>query len=164
MREILFRGKRIDDPDYYGEWVEGYLFDDGMVNVENYFIGDLVVEQDKYSKDWDITGHCIYRVDPKTICQYTGLKDKNGVKIFDGDIVRKSKHEFAIVAYGEYSDINSNITYHQGFYLKWNQGFFKGYRNDIGYWAMNGIEVIGNVFDAPDLIGGDTDGTDSCNA
>ena len=75
MREILFRGKRIDN----GEWVEGYYsYAHNGYNSEKHFI------QDK------ITGIDI-EVNPETVGQYTNMKDKTDKKIFDGDIVIKSR-------------------------------------------------------------------------
>lgn len=74
MREILFKAKRIDD----GKWVEGYYQKryDLLGNEEH-----LIFHADSY-KVWEYA-----EVDPETICQYTGLCDKNGKKIWEGDII-----------------------------------------------------------------------------
>ena len=129
MREILFRGKCFNTE----EWVEGYL----GIEVPD----ELVIQQ--FSFDEYFKSNCIdqYSVKPETVGQYTGLKDKNGTKIFEGDICWFYGGEYysgswehnAIVAI---TDITDDEQIH---YLK-----------NAEY-----CEIIGNVFDSSELLEGD---------
>lgn len=128
MRDIIFRGKRISD----GEWVEGYLgVDVGGAPVIEYcgtdeYVGDYVEEQ---------------FVNPESIGEFTGLTDKNGVKIFEGDICWFYGGDYysgiweqnAIVAITDMTDDE------QTHYLK-NAEYY---------------EVIGNIYDNPELLESD---------
>lgn len=127
-REIKFRGKL----EYNGKWIYGDL-----LQYEN---GDVAIFRDKLSS---FGCECTEmskrdRVTPDTIGQYTGLTDKNGVKIFEGDIISLG---------------DPNIKY----LTMWrNAGFAAkqiGASSYIGltYWASH-IEVLGNVIDNPELI------------
>lgn len=137
MREILFRGKRVDN----GEWVEGSLLtDDSLVNPKkwNYHIIGKN-ERRATERYWVIT---------ETVGQYTGLTDKNGKKIFEGDIVKHFNNS------DEVSDIG--VIYFDTEFMGWRrttQGRF--HRIMIDTYKINPTciyEVIGNIHDNPDLL------------
>lgn len=146
MREILFRGKRIDND----EFVYGSLYvcgrKDGKYEIANY---DRHLNIERFA----------YEVLPETVGQYTGLADKNGKKIFEGDIVRDKSLPIVcgigVIEFGDYemrmnsSLINDNYSYHIGFYVKWIG--IVDYRKDLAFWH-NKIEVIGNIHDNPELL------------
>jgi uncharacterized phage protein (TIGR01671 family) len=124
MRDIEFRGKRT----YNGEWVYGYVCCYGWVDEKNtYIVPDYASAL--YSLE----------VDPETIGQYTGLADKNGTKIFEGDIVLLKGDE-------------------EPYQVAFDESCFQVYGNNICY-VMNNFydyefEVIGNIYDNPELLGG----------
>nr|DAR19188.1 MAG TPA: YopX protein [Caudoviricetes sp.] len=130
MREILFKAKRIDN----GEWVEGcYLRD-------QYHIGgkDIIF----YRKDSDRFTVYTNIIDPETLCQFTGLTDKNGKRIWENDIIQYGAVA-AVVNFGEYG--NGNL----GFYVDFPEE--TNYRKDFSYWAKK-VVVIGNAFDDQELL------------
>lgn len=144
MREILFRGKDFS----------------GVIN-HNWCFGSLdTIEDDRaiiiYSDRFG--NKCRIFVDPSTIGEYTGLRDKNGKRIFEGDIVKNDWCFIkgnSIVRFGEYKSSDSSNDYqcgHLGFYLEHISDFNKRtVRKDIMYFA-NKCEIIGNVFDNPELL------------
>ena len=144
MREILFRGKRIDK----SEWVYGSYCYAELLNKSGY--EHLIIEQSAEGKSHNVV--------VESVGQYTGLTDKNGTKIFEGDIV---KNEWcfikgnSIVRFGEYKSLDSSNNYqcgHLGFYLEHISDFNKRtVRKDIMYFA-NKCEIIGNVFDNPEML------------
>lgn len=126
-REILFRGKRTDN----GEWVKGYLIGNNVI------VGEVVdFDEDYFNTEfW-------YKVVPETVGQFTGLTDKNGTKIFEGDIVR---------LYDDLEDklINGVVVFNVDFCSFCVS--MKGHE-DIMLMAHWQYEVIGNSYDNPELI------------
>ena len=127
MREIIFRGKRFDN----GEWIEGNLFipdrDDTPTEI---CIGTNIVR-------------ISYDVQPETIGQYTGLTDKNGKKIFEGDIVKMYLTNGAEIGYIKYENKSCRFL------------FIDEYSFGYGFDDTCLPEVIGNIHDNPKLLGGD---------
>ena len=124
MREILFKAKRKDN----GEWVEGFYAKGSTRHCILPHLGG-------YPK-WD--------VDENTICQYTGLTDKNGNKIWENDVVKDVDGSIGKILYGE--NIASFLIYYENVCHEIALG-----KKNI---SMLDIEVIGNIFDNPELLEG----------
>lgn len=119
MREILFRGKRKDN----GEWIEGLTLQWG---------GDIDLQHEKHLFLTPYGYSFPLDINPETICQYTGLTDKNGRKIFEGDILKIPEKK------------NHNVKFEYG-------QFCVGINCPVAYIRTE-CKVIGNFFDNPDLI------------
>ena len=127
MREILFRGKHMhvcpENKHLDGTWVEGYLEDENHIN------------DGKYE----------FLIDPETVCQYAGLIDKNGKKIWENDILE-----------GHLDDkfpedvTREKVIWHESGWRTEEPGC-----NDKEYldeFDTENLEVVGNVFDNPELL------------
>ena len=132
MREILFRGKRLDN----GEWVEGAFVAKNDPLLGTYYA--FIISQ--APKDSFVTW---YAVDPNTVGQYTDLTDKNGKKIFEGDIVRCSTGRICKILY-------FTSPGHCGFDLYPINGFDAP--PPIKWKLFADIEVIGNIHDDRELL------------
>ena len=136
MREILFKAKRKAN----GEWIEGNLIDLDSDSGYCYIVAPYR-KASALPINFLITGR-MELVDSKTICQFTGLCDKNGNKIWENDIVQYGAVA-ATVKFGEYG--NGNL----GFYVDFPEE--TNYRKDFAYWAKK-VVVVGNVSDNPELL------------
>ena len=137
MREILFRGKQTDN----GEWIEGAYSPFHLNFGEREEKPHIIIISD----DEDIDGLWC-EVIPETVGQYTGLTDKNGVKIFEGDIVSLVKHDGLIY----------KVVYVPCRYELVNSKGVNCFVLDI--YKSENIEVIGNIHDNPELLGGENNG------
>ena len=133
MREILFRGKC----NYNGDWVEGNLFiPDKEDTPTQICIGTNIVR---------IT----YDIIPETVGQYTGLTDKNGKKIFEGDIVKIDGKYIRYIEYSGECSAFVKFRYIDRLTSEFSGYLGKGYDN-----YKQTLEVIGNIHDNPELLKG----------
>ena len=128
MREILFRGRTVKE-----QWAYGLLA----------HIGNA----------WYISNKAgvatAYEVIPSTVGQYTGLKDKNGTKIFEGDIVRVSRGKDIETGEIQYNKYGVWVIVYDKFYCNTFPYIFTS--SDSNVW----IKVIGNIHDNPELLNGE---------
>ena len=132
MREIKFRGKvkYNGNHKFSGDWIYGYYRNNDNGNA---FITETLDEYSNYIFDET-------EVDESTIGQYTGLKDKNGVEIYEGDIL-----EYMAIADGKQTD---KVIFDRGTFVVDYAEDYKQPVNEINHCA----KVIGNIYDNPELI------------
>lgn len=139
VRQILFRGKVIDE---INKWVYGFLISDDVIRQTKETI------QNKHS----VCGIGSFCIDKKTLGQYTGLTDKNGKKIFEGDIVHLYGDEHSLSRY-KGIDYNALVIFKDGGFCA-----IDGTEDDYALRRYNFVsrnlycEVIGNIYDNPELL------------
>lgn len=139
----LYRAKRTDN----GEWVIGNRMDDGVTGqVFIHAVGNSVNESDKVGEEGCLR-FVAFEVDPSTICQCTGLTDKNGKLIWENDIIRYAD---MIIGTEKIDRIELNETHASFVRLHTSQMGLQYFY--IDEFIANGCEVIGNIFENPELM------------
>lgn len=132
MREIIFRGKISEKAHQFekmfDKWTEGHL------NINGYGNYEIVRTQ---CNNVGLEG---FEVDADTVGQYTGLKDKNGTKIFEWDIIK-------------YHDITGVVKFEYCFYIQWENSF--GCTSILPVSDRMTLEIIGNIYDNKELLKGE---------
>ena len=124
MRQIEFRGKRLDNP----RWMSGYYSGPIHTFPHSHHIVD------------PNTGSSAV-IDPETLCQYTGLNDFAGAKIFEGDILQSNDEKIDVLVYFLKS----------GFVFR---SYYGHIRNLHELWENDPVCIVGNKFDTPELLEG----------
>ena len=148
-REIKFRGKSICGD----EWCYGtYIFTDD--NRNDPFRTRPFKESHKIvfwcSGDWNMGGWVDEEVDPDTVGQFTGIKDKNGKEIYEGDIVKAPYLDPIFGGVVNNMFVNIVVGYNKGSFVLEYDGNLRVYISDL----YDNIEVIGNIYDNPELLKG----------
>ncbi|MBB6731908.1 YopX family protein [Cohnella zeiphila] len=142
-REIKFRGRHIDT----GEWVYGNLIGTDVI------VGPIV----EWDSEYFNTEYWV-KVDPETVGQYTGLQDRNGKEIFEGDFVTLTKRDEEYVIQGNgYMDVGIENGWSVSGTVKFlHNSWFIEEDNEKGlpldFEGKQALEIIGNIHENPELL------------
>lgn len=140
-RDILFKAKRKNWKELPKEqwWVEGLLWKK-KYNSDKWYISCFPDKDDNEE---------VYLIDSETICQYIGITDKNGKKIFEKDIIETITFGFTRDHFITSVEFGAKFSM-QGFYLVNGRSMFYFGQSDLT--KMDDTKVIGNIFDNPELL------------
>lgn len=136
MREILFRGKRVDN----GEWVYGVPIKKALVGSHDGYYPKIIPECDGRHQTVYSTA-----IEEETVGQYTGLRDKNGTRIFEGDVLSGHLDDLFPKDESRYEV----VWYDYGWHIKSSDGIFDTMEQN---WINMFLEVIGNIHDNKNLL------------
>lgn len=166
-REILFKAKRIDN----GEWINGDLITTPFIRNETQENIPYILDITKayYYCFEDLSEeNGIFEVDPDTLCQCTGLTDKNGKKIWENDItklvlpdgeIRYFKVSFKkvirkVLCHPDFDDDVAKVELN-AICFEWNRYELFPCIDENGVSDISKMEVVGNIFDNPELLEGE---------
>lgn len=151
-RKVKFRGKRVDN----GEWVYGQIVvEKEGKHTYTYVLVKLFLSGYEYEVagcsyyESCVEAEKIYEVISETVGQFTGLCDKNGKEIYEGDIVK-----YFVYPWKNYFKIGAVKFGYGSFYLDGVQEWISDevWVNDLSFFNSNSLELIGNIYDNPELL------------
>lgn len=141
MKTIKFKAKRLDNK----EWTCGYFYEE---NDNTYII-------ENRQKESILNRNITHEVDPATICQFTGILDKNGKEIYEGDVLRSDEYPYSDLEDGKRDNYFAVVFYHEEYArfvtvtiknpVSTVCGISEGNHGDVSRDEMMDFEVVGNI-------------------